>query len=516
MRPSTLALLTLLLTACGRGCADLAGPADGPPRGAAALAPAPVDRSVITAPITMPIAVIRAQVLAKVPKVIVDSEGEEVKPGILADIHVERTDEPTVSAADGALRIEVPVRARVSVRPKLPNLPPPPKAAPPLPPPPPKGPPGLPPRPPRPGAAAAEASPPPPPAKGPTAELDASLRILVELRPELGADWRLTPHVTLTHTWTRPPVVSLGPIEVNLGDKADAPIREKLAEAQAKLNEDLAKEIDVASQVRGLWDQLAGAHPLPADKPGAPPAWLSFAPDALFASPIRVDRDGIHLVAGVAGQLQVVVADTAPVTPKPALPPRSEPPANTGAKIRSRLELAWPTLRSTLATAIEGQAVTQALPTGGEAKVELLRLIDVYPSGTAIAAGVELRVTAASTPTNLTIWLSGTPRVDGDTLRVADFQFAADSDRALVDAANAATADTVRAAIAERLVVPLAGPQADALAQLNHGLENGPADAPARIGGAMTRAALTGVDITDAALVVSAVIEGDLTVELRR
>lgn len=486
--------LFLLLSACT--CAEGPTALSGPPRGAEIVKPTAPPPSTIAVPITLPIGVIRAQVLQKVPKVLVDSHDEAVAKNVTADVHVERTDEPEVSSSDGELRVEVPVRAHVTAKLSAPALPPPPgprgKAPPPLP-----------------GRA------PPPPGKAPSAQVDAALRIVVRLRPELTDDWHVVPHVELSHRWTSPPVVQVGPLQINVGDKADGPIREKLAEAQQQLNADLAAELDMSDELREAWAKLAGAQALPA-QPGAPPAWLRFEPRALYASPLRVDKAGLHLVAGAGGLLELVVAQEAPaVTPGP-LPPRTPPPAQTGARIHTQLRLEWATLRTTLAQQLEGQSVTQPLPGGGEAKVTLDHLRDLYPSGPSVAVGLDVTAVAAGVPTSLTVWLMGTPAIADDALRITDFRYTADSDRALVDAAQAALSDTIRAAVAEKLVLPLAEPRAQALQQVNSQLANAPASGPARVSGNVSRADLVSVGVTEEALLVGAEIVGELAVVMAK
>ena len=78
----------------------------------------------------------------------------------------------------------------------------------------------------------------------------------------------------------------------------------------------------------------------------------------------------------------------------------------------------------------------------------------------------------------------------------------------------AAVADTLRAQIADRLVVPL-GPRRQALlAQVTALLAAGPPTDAVALRGEVTGAELTGVDVTDAALVVHARVSGTLALQL--
>jgi hypothetical protein len=428
--------------------------------------PAP-ETSSVRIPLTIAASALRSQVTSKVPKVLLDVKDEQLDKGIVGDVYVERSGEPVVSTASGALTIDVPISMRVK---------------------------------PRPGIAKGS--------KLSVGTVHGAMTVKVRLRPRLNERWAIEPHAEVTHVWTTRPVLEIGPLAIDVSRKTDEKLGPRLAQVAADLDRDLANDLDLRSKIEAAWNRLA----LPQRIKDDPPTWLAFAPTALSASDPKMDADGVHVTIGAAGQLALVVGAEAPTVDRRPLPDRSSPVGGAGVRIAAPISLQWETLVPELRKQVEGQHMQTDLPTGGQAQATLTRLIDVYPSGTGLAIGVQVRVLAAGQTVDVTLWLTGTPELHGTELRITSFAYTAASDRAWLDTAHAALSGTVRDRIAERLVVPLDGRLTEVKDTVNAHLASSPPVDGVAVRGEVTQVALDGVHLTEQAMVVRASLEGTWTV----
>lgn len=462
-----------LVAACGGDGPELTGFEQAPPRGAVEVAAPAPGPSTVAVPITLALSGLREAVSAKVPEVLLDVKDEALERGLVGDVRVVRTGAPEVDTADGSLAIALPLHLSVKPRPAFA-----------------KG------------------------AKVSVGTVEGDLTVTVRLRPTLSPDWRLEPHAEVTHRWRDRPTLTVGPVRLDVAAKTDPKLRARLADVAADLDVALADDLDVRGKVQAAWGQLGVVHPLRDE----PPAWLRFEPSALFASQPRLDAAGVHLTVGATGTLAVVVAPTAPVVTPGPLPPRIAPPARSGARVAAQLEVDWAVLRDQLAKGAEGQVIQQALPTGGQATVTLRRVLDVFPTGDTVAVGVEVGGEVAGSAMTVFLWLTGRPALAGDALRIEDFTYVAQSDTRWVTLAQGALGERVRDALAERLVVPLGERRNQLIGEVNARLAEPPPGAPpgVRMVGKVTGADLTGVSVTDAALVVGTALTGELAVTVLR
>lgn len=441
----------------------------GPPRGAVEIAAPPADLSSVTIPVTLALSAIRTQVLAKVPQVVIDAKNEQLEKGLVGDVYAERRGDPIVRSGGGELTIEVPITMQVK---------------------------------PRPGFAKKS--------KVSIGVVNAEMNVVVTLRPKLSRSWRLKPNATVTYRWITTPKLTLGPVKVDVTKKTDEKLAIRLAEVAADLNTNLPDDLDIRGKLQQAWAELLVPQQVNAD----PPTWLTFHPTALYASQPWPAGDGLHLSAGASGALELVVSDAPPEPLVAPLPPRSTPPEASVARISAPITLPWDVVTAALQEGVAGMRFTETLPGGGEATVEVTRVLDVYPTGASIAVGIELQGEVAGVALAVRLWLSGRPALHDDALHIEDFEYVVQTDSPWFDLAHDQFADTLRAELAKSLVLPLREQRDEVLAQVNAKLAEPPPIDAVRTKGEVTRADLTHVTVGDDALIVTASLLGELAVTI--
>lgn len=472
-RRTTLLLLTALLAACFNApdpnAPSHAPELPGPPREVVAAPTSEPPTSKLVIPITLDAAALERQVQQQVPQVLLDVRDEPLEKGLVGDIRVVRAGAVQVSTASGALSVELPVRIEVKPRPAV--------------------------------ARGAKLS---------IGKVTGALTVQVRFRPEITPAWQIDPRAALTHRWDERAEFQVGPVRIDVADQVDGKLRTRLADVATELDRDLSADLDLRTKVEAAWAQLGQPQQLRDD----PPTWLLFRPTTLGVGDPRLDTDGVHLALGVEGTLALVVGAKPDAPPAGALPNRRAPTGTGGAHLAVPVALRWDALVPALRTQLEGQRQTAELPTGGAAELTVLRLIDVYPSGGGVAVGVQVRLHALTQQTDATVWLVGKPEVQGTDLRIGAFSYSAQSDSSWLDAAHAQVSDSLRELIAERLVVPLADRLAEVKDQVNQQLNGGAPPAGATLTAQVTDVSITGVQVTDEALVVLASADGTASVTL--
>jgi hypothetical protein len=449
-----------------------------PPRGAEGVALQPPELSVVSVPLALSLEALADGVEARVPPVVVDDQAVPTGDATLVDVLVRRTGEVAATGAeDGAVHLELPLSFEVraySAR----------KASK--------------------RAAKGQGAP-----RGVGAT--GAMVLVVEQRLAIDEQWMLRSETTLSHRWIDTPRVELGPIKVGVRKLVDRKLAEKWPEVAAQLDERMAEQDRMRSQLERAWKELATPRPL-----GEPPtAWLVIEPEALFASDPGV-RDGAwRMTVGLVGRVGTTTEPPAEVPPGP-LPPRGRPPEGvSGLRVAMPVTLGWEALTELARAELVGPE-WPVHTAGLQAATVQLHDLELYPSGTAVAAVLEYAVDHPGGTTAGTLALTATPRWDADArrLELAHFDYVLRTDDAMVARPNVLAEEAVEAAIQERLSFPLGARLDEARLRVNDALAEGRADAGRTVAGRIDTLAVRGLALTDEALVIEAVASGELAVEI--
>jgi hypothetical protein len=458
----------IALLAAALACGTPTAPAPvGPPRGAAPVAPVEPAASTLTVPLTIPLADLAASIDRELPATLVTERGKVLQGPLRLDLDVTRTGPPRLAPhGRDTLRATVPLKVEAKVYAE-----------------------GL------------------PRGRGGGAPVTAALEVLLDLTPSLGPDGGLRAATSLNYRWTSPPTIQVGPATIPLQQLVDPKLRDTLPDIARRIAEDIEAKDKTRDAVKQAWTRIAGTHTAPTD----PPAWVRIVPTALGASPIRVTADALQLT------LAVTAVVTSGLGPAPTTPPPAQPPIGAArdapASLRLPVEVALPWDALSRAASEGLSAAPHAAP-GIDGVTVDVRAVELYPSGDRVAAGVDLAATTPAGALEGRLWLLARPRLDTDARVVAledvDFAVAAGT----IDAF--ANHPTVRQAALDRvrqhLVVPFGPALDEARAKAQARLDVLPAPPGLTLDADLDGLAVTGVGLTDAALVVTARADGRLAI----
>lgn len=228
-----------------------------PPRGTAGatLPPAPV--STVVVPVTIPLAVVTDALEEKVPKVLVDEAGKELRGGLTLDAHVARTGRIGVEAREGDLALSLPLETRITVHGRRDRR---------------------------------------------SLDLENALVLEAALGTTITPSWGLEPDVDIGFRWTRPPELDVGPLHLDLRERLDPRLLSKLDGVEPQVEERIRGRDLLRPQVERAWSLLA--EPLALSD--APPTWIRVEPMELLASDPRWTAAGLSVRVGLRGRFSVL------------------------------------------------------------------------------------------------------------------------------------------------------------------------------------------------------------------
>ncbi|MBW2256117.1 MAG: DUF4403 family protein [Deltaproteobacteria bacterium] len=448
-------------------------PAEGPPRGAALQAPPEPRSSVIVVPVAIPLADLAASIESSVPQVLVDTRGQAIQNGFLVDVHAERTGPVRAMGRAGKLVFEVPIEVSALAYRK--------------------------------GRAEKRSA----RGKDPTGpRVEAGLVVEMALDLALTDDWSLEPNTVMSHRWTEKPRLSLGPLHFGIEKLADRQLVPMWPDVAARVDARIREEDRFRVGIEQAWTRL-GTPSLVGE---APTTWWMGTPQALYASAPVVGSDALELTVGIVGRFGLLVGSPGVAPPLPTLPPRRDPPADTGFHLELPVTLTWEELSQLASAAVAGQ--TWSLPgEGARAGTVVLEAVELYPSGDRVVVAVAYSARSPVRDTAGTLHLAGRLVVDSErrVVTVEDFDYVVETwDRAVSSAAVLA-ASGVKEALQERLVFPFGAQLDTAREQADAGLSEVRTDQGALIRGHLEALEIRAVRLTDVGVVVDTVLSGELS-----
>lgn len=440
-----------------------------PRRWASAIVPE-APESTVVAPITVPMDVLESSMESSLPTVFVEEKDRELEGGFLLDAKITRTGKVTAAAKKGALELTLPVETRISVS----------------------------------------------PARGRRSlNVNCAMDVTSRSTLSLGKDWTLRSKTTLSYVWTRPPVLSVGNIDIPIEKLFAQRLDEQLAIAAARADENLEKRDPVRPRVEAAWASLF--QPLPVR--GNSGAWIVVSPLTLLSGEPEVRGDGVHIDAGLKGRMQLVLGDEPEALPMSTLPRRVTPEGEPAIALQVPLALSWDTLGELLTARIAGQPQQIEVPGVGRKVSLVVSRVGIYPSGARVVLALDYTMDGPSTPLDGAgrLYLSGVPVLDPQT---RELSFSG------LDAAVETDVDAVRAVgwlvkaggmktFEDQLHLPLQDRLDQAREQLEAGLKVS-GDAPAALSGTVSALDLREIIPTEDALVLTLVARGSAELELTR
>lgn len=432
-----------------------------PARGAhAALPEVPV--STVVVPIVIDLDALEVSMNRSVPQTFIEERGRELERGLLLDAEVSRTGPLQLSVAGGALITKVPVRTRLAVT--APHL------------------------------------------KRPIA-VDADLELTARTELHLDAGWHLRSQTTLSYTWTSPPVLELGRLEIPVQKRLDARLAEQLPVAAAQLDRDLAARDPVRARVEQIWEDVHEPVPLR----GPVPAWLRVEPERIVAGDLALQRDGVHIDAGLTGRFTLVVGDRPEPAPEAPLPDRVAPAPDAALSLRVPVTLPWDAVSAAISRQIAGRTERISVPGTDEPLALTITEASLYPSGASLVLVLRYQLDGPSTPLDGLgeLYLSGVPVLDeaAQELRLRDLAAAVATDQAAVDAVAWLLESGALAELESRAHLSLVEPLDRARERIANAL--GAADGErAALGGELSALSLSAVVPTDEGLVLELTASG--------
>lgn len=441
------------------------GEAVAPPRGASAQLPDP-PLSMILAPVLLELSALEEAMNRSVPEVFVEDAGRELEGGLLLDARVARAGDLSLSVERGALLTTVPVTTDIDV--SSPHL-------------------------------------------KQSMHVDCELKVTARSALSLTDRWGLRSKTALSYTWTKPPVLRVGRVELPVRRLVESRLDDQLARVAERVDQQLTDRDPLRKRLEQLWSNL---HQPVALRGGA---WLAVQPVSLVAGDLQLRADGIHLDMGLAGRMRLLLGEEPEPAAASALPDRAASKGEPWISLQVPIQLPWATLEKTLGQELVGRTQPIAVP-GTDATLDLtVREVGVYPSGEDVVLALGYELDGPSTPLDGrgTLYLSGVPVIDRERqeLRMDDLDAAVQTDQTAVQAASWLLSSGGLAALEEKMRVPMADKLAEARANIERGISASDGR-PAALDGHLDELALTSVVPTQDALVVMALARGTLSVEL--
>ena len=380
-----------------------------PPRGATESEGKEPVASVINIPMTITYAMLQEAVEAGLPTPLYSEKRQELPGRLEMDTTIKRASEPRVFQRSGALIIEVPTKVKVKVyRRKLNGE------------------------------------------RGSTLGTgSAKLTVRISTQPTIEDDWSLIGNTEVTWRWDDSPSVRVATVDIELNDRLDDKIDEAMADAAKEIDAALLEEAPLRTSIEQTWQDLGAARQLKR----SPSVWMRFQPEAFFSGDPQMTARGMEVTIGAKGVLEASLSERMSDAEVPPLADRQDPTSDSEARLNVTIQLAWGSLKSTLAQKLEGMVFEAS-----GASATITELIALYPSGENIAVGLKLNIETPAGGTEIDAWAAGTLVLDsaGDRISLEGFSYDAASGQAMIDAAHDALREDIIAELQELLTVPLA------------------------------------------------------------
>lgn len=262
-----------------------------------------------------------------------------------------------------------------------------------------------------------------------------SAEVRAVARIAMGRDWSPTAKVDIDYDWTEPPGIDFLGQRIRFVDKADAKLKQVVAQLERTLPAQLAK-LRTRDHLARFWRQGFTSVLLNRERP---PVWMRITPQRL----------GFGGYAVVDGRLQLRLAAEAVtetfVGPRPAdpvptpLPPPAPAIAGEGLRFFIPVLADYRQLEPVVARALVRLAAKGIVLKGiGPVDAKFGRVTIYATTHGRMAVGVEARVTARqalSGKTEGTVWLSAVPYNDpgSQVVRIRDLQLAGRTDSGAVN-----------------------------------------------------------------------------------
>lgn len=378
-----------------------------PPRGATESPdPDPVS-SVLNIPMTISYAMLQESVEAGMPTPLYAEKGQELPGRLEMDTTIKRAAEPRVFQRSGALVIEVPTKVKVKIyRRKLNGE------------------------------------------RGSTLGTgSAKLTVRISTEPTIEDDWSMIGNTAVTWSWDDSPSITVASIDIELNDRLDDKIDAAMATAAKEIDAALLEEAPLRASVEETWSELGTARQLKR----SPSVWMRFEPEAFFSDDPQMTGRGMEITIGAQGVLETSLSQRMSDIEVAPLADRQAPTSSSGARLNVPVQLAWGTLKSTMASKLEGMVFEAS-----GASATITELVALYPSGENIAVGLKLNIETPAGSTEAEAWAAGRLVLDaaGDRITMEDFSYDAATGQAVLDAAHDALRDDIVAWVQQQLTLP--------------------------------------------------------------
>jgi hypothetical protein len=331
------------------------------------------------------------------------------------------------------------------------------------------------------------------------ASVEARLQLFIDLDFDISADWHLKTAANVHYRWLEAPRLQLGRLSIDITDKIDEKLQEKLPDISANVEQRLAERDRLPDKMASLWERLSAPIPLQ----DAEDAWLLIDPQTLSVSAPTVSGAAIRLHAGMTGTIQTILGE-APLSAPVPLPPRTAPPDSQpdGLRLGVNAVLTWDALSARASQAMQGTEWPLTVSGAEQGTLEVTELT-MYPSGTELAVGVSYTATSPVWETDGVLWMTGTPTldVDGQQLTIEQFSYTVETtDYAIAGFNNAVIRDRLKEQVQSQLAYPFAPIIEEQLAQANDRLTGVTLPRGGTLSASVQSAEVRGIYMTEEAL----------------
>ncbi|GGJ86793.1 DUF4403 family protein [Deinococcus aquiradiocola] len=341
---------------------------------AAPFGPAP--QSSVTLPVTVPLAGLRAAALARLPDVLASVDQTQTLAGGVIVVHltgeVRRSGDLTLVPEGDGLRLSLPVNATFRAAPT-----------------------GL-------GDFLAR-------------DFTGAAVVTAHVTPGITGDWNADLRVQADYRWTAPLSFELlRGVSINVQTLVDPQIRARLAGASEALGAAARSQLRLRERAGDLWARLAQPWALP----GVPDGYALIRPQGLTVTPFTFTPDAASVTLGGSFVATAGLGQApGPVPPAPLPPLKLGRPQADGVTLDVPVTLAYPQLSALATRYAARQEYRLPLPLSPRLKVGSVTLGTPAPGRLNAAVAFTVRAPLGLN-VNATVDVSGTPTLDGQTLRL--------------------------------------------------------------------------------------------------
>ncbi len=287
--------------------------------------------------------------------------------------------------------------------------------------------------------------------------------LTAHLKSEVGLDeeWKLATKTDYQGVkWVKKPVVTA--LKIDLSNKVEEILSQKAGELLAKLDRLAHDKVNLRKPIEKVWGDLQ--KPILVNRQKRL-VWLVAEPFGVVAGPIHAANGYLNVEVGIRAYAYSHIGDTAGLVKPNPLPPLTLISGRTGGyELNVLAKIPFKEANALLAEELAGMEFDIQ---GRKIKIKEARIMG---SGQDILLKVVVRGRVKGD-----VYFRGRPRYDEEThtLSVTDFDFDVYTEETLLHAANWLLHDDFRDKIAEKLVLPLAGPVSMLPALINQGIEKG-------------------------------------------